>query len=96
MRYAERIAATMPDGLDAVFLVNSGSEANELAETRDAERRRLQAEIDELRAKVSSVRGSVADLAAAIPVTLDKIDEVLEEIPRIRNREERKKIEQAA
>lgn len=57
---------------------DADSEANELAETRDAERRRLQAEIDDLRGKVSSVRGSVAELAAAIPVTLDEIDEVLD------------------
>jgi len=31
IRYAERILATLPDHLDRVFLVNSGSEANELA-----------------------------------------------------------------
>jgi 4-aminobutyrate aminotransferase-like enzyme len=31
LRYAERILATLPDHLDRVFLVNSGSEANELA-----------------------------------------------------------------
>ncbi|MGB5655849.1 MAG: aminotransferase class III-fold pyridoxal phosphate-dependent enzyme [Acidimicrobiia bacterium] len=31
LRYAERILATLPDHLDQVFLVNSGSEANELA-----------------------------------------------------------------
>jgi 4-aminobutyrate aminotransferase-like enzyme len=31
VRYAERILATLPDHLDRVFLVNSGSEANELA-----------------------------------------------------------------
>ncbi len=31
LRYAERILATLPDRLDRVFLVNSGSEANELA-----------------------------------------------------------------
>ncbi len=31
LRYAGRITATMPDGLDVVFLTNSGSEANELA-----------------------------------------------------------------
>jgi 4-aminobutyrate aminotransferase-like enzyme/Ser/Thr protein kinase RdoA (MazF antagonist) len=31
LRYANRLAATMPDGLDVVFLTNSGSEANELA-----------------------------------------------------------------
>ena len=30
-RYAERLAATFPDPLNVVFLVNSGSEANELA-----------------------------------------------------------------
>ncbi len=30
-RYIERLAATMPDPLSVVFLVNSGSEANELA-----------------------------------------------------------------
>ena len=30
-RYAERLADTFPDSLDVVFLVNSGSEANELA-----------------------------------------------------------------
>ena len=29
--FAERLTATMPDGLDTVFLVNSGSEANDLA-----------------------------------------------------------------
>ncbi len=29
--YAERIAATLPEGLDTVFLVNSGSEATDLA-----------------------------------------------------------------
>ncbi|MEZ5317398.1 MAG: aminotransferase class III-fold pyridoxal phosphate-dependent enzyme [Vicinamibacterales bacterium] len=29
--YAERLAATLPDGLDVCFFVNSGSEANELA-----------------------------------------------------------------
>jgi len=31
LRYARRLAATMPDHLDTVFIVNSGSEANELA-----------------------------------------------------------------
>jgi 4-aminobutyrate aminotransferase-like enzyme/Ser/Thr protein kinase RdoA (MazF antagonist) len=31
IRYAERLAATLPAHLDTVFLVNSGSEANELA-----------------------------------------------------------------
>jgi 4-aminobutyrate aminotransferase-like enzyme/Ser/Thr protein kinase RdoA (MazF antagonist) len=31
LRYAERILATLPDHFDRVFLVNSGSEANELA-----------------------------------------------------------------
>jgi 4-aminobutyrate aminotransferase-like enzyme len=31
IRYAERVLATLPDHLDRVFLVNSGSEANELA-----------------------------------------------------------------
>lgn len=31
VRFAERLAATLPDGLDVVYLVNSGSEANELA-----------------------------------------------------------------
>lgn len=31
LRYASRLADTLPDGLDTVFLVNSGSEANELA-----------------------------------------------------------------
>jgi 4-aminobutyrate aminotransferase-like enzyme/Ser/Thr protein kinase RdoA (MazF antagonist) len=31
IRYAERILATLPDRLDRVFLVNSGSEANDLA-----------------------------------------------------------------
>jgi 4-aminobutyrate aminotransferase-like enzyme/Ser/Thr protein kinase RdoA (MazF antagonist) len=30
-RFAERLAALAPDGLDSVFLVNSGSEANDLA-----------------------------------------------------------------
>ena len=30
-RFAERLAATLPDRLDTVFVVNSGSEANELA-----------------------------------------------------------------
>lgn len=29
--YSERLAATLPEGLDRVFFVNSGSEANELA-----------------------------------------------------------------
>lgn len=29
--FSERLAALLPDGLDAVFLVNSGSEANDLA-----------------------------------------------------------------
>jgi 4-aminobutyrate aminotransferase-like enzyme len=29
--YAQRLVATMPDNLDTVFIVNSGSEANELA-----------------------------------------------------------------
>jgi len=29
--FAERLTATMPDGLDTVFFVNSGSEANDLA-----------------------------------------------------------------
>lgn len=29
--YSERLAATLPEGLDTVFFVNSGSEANELA-----------------------------------------------------------------
>lgn len=31
VRYAERLAATMPDPLSVVYLVNSGSEANDLA-----------------------------------------------------------------
>jgi 4-aminobutyrate aminotransferase-like enzyme/Ser/Thr protein kinase RdoA (MazF antagonist) len=31
MRFAERLVSTLPDGLDVVYLVNSGSEANELA-----------------------------------------------------------------
>ena len=31
IRYADRILATLPDRLDRVFLVNSGSEANDLA-----------------------------------------------------------------
>jgi 4-aminobutyrate aminotransferase-like enzyme len=31
LRYAERLTARLPDGLEVVFLVNSGSEANELA-----------------------------------------------------------------
>ncbi|MGI9529986.1 MAG: aminotransferase class III-fold pyridoxal phosphate-dependent enzyme [Acidimicrobiia bacterium] len=31
LKYASRIADTLPHGLDTVFLVNSGSEANELA-----------------------------------------------------------------
>ena len=31
LRYAERLFATLPDHLDRAFLVNSGSEANELA-----------------------------------------------------------------
>jgi len=31
LRYAERILGTLPDHLDRMFLVNSGSEANELA-----------------------------------------------------------------
>ena len=31
LRYASRLTETLPDGLDTVFLVNSGSEANELA-----------------------------------------------------------------
>jgi len=31
VQYAERLTATMPDELDTCFLVNSGSEANELA-----------------------------------------------------------------
>lgn len=60
------------------IVADADSEANELAETREAERRRLQREIDGLRAKVSSVRSSVAELTAAIPATLDEIDEVLD------------------
>lgn len=31
LRYADRLAATLPEPLDVVYLVNSGSEANELA-----------------------------------------------------------------
>ncbi|QQS46986.1 MAG: aminotransferase class III-fold pyridoxal phosphate-dependent enzyme [Acidobacteriota bacterium] len=31
IRYAERLCSTMPDGLSVCYLVNSGSEANELA-----------------------------------------------------------------
>ena len=31
VRFAERLLATLPDSLDVVYLVNSGSEANELA-----------------------------------------------------------------
>ena len=31
IEYSERLAATLPEGLSVVFLVNSGSEANELA-----------------------------------------------------------------
>ena len=31
LRYGERLCATMPDSLECCFLVNSGSEANELA-----------------------------------------------------------------
>lgn len=31
VRYSERLVSTLPDGLDVCFLVNSGSEANDLA-----------------------------------------------------------------
>ncbi len=31
LRYAERLSATLPDGLDVCYFVNSGSEANDLA-----------------------------------------------------------------
>ena len=76
-RSADAIVADAKEEAQRI-LSDADSEANELAETRDAERRRLQSEIDDLRAKVSSVRSSVAELTAAIPVTLDEIDEVLD------------------
>ncbi len=76
-RSADAIVADAKEEAQRI-LSDADSEANELAETRDAERRRLQSEIDDLRAKVASVRGSVAELTAAIPVTLDEIDEVLD------------------
>ena len=70
-RSADAIVADAKEEAQRI-LSDADNEANELADTRDAERRRLQTEIDELRSKVSSVRGSVAELAAAIPVTLDQ------------------------
>ncbi len=76
-RSADAIVADAKEEAQRI-LSDADSEANELAETRDAERRRLESEIDGLRAKVSSVRSSVAELTAAIPVTLDEIDEVLD------------------
>jgi cell division initiation protein len=57
---------------------DADNEANELADTREAERVRLQSEIDGIRAQVSSVRSSVAELVASIPATLDQVDEVLD------------------
>ncbi len=76
-RSADAIVADAKEEAQRI-LSDADSEANELAEARDSERRRLQAEIDDLRSKVSSVRSSVAELTAAIPVTLDEIDEVLD------------------
>jgi cell division initiation protein len=76
-RSADAIVADAKEQAQRI-LADADTEANELADTREAERRRLQAEIDDLRGRVSSVRSSVAELAAAIPVTLDEIDEVLD------------------
>ena len=76
-RSADAIVADAKEEAQRI-LSDADTEANELADTREAERQRLQSEIDELRAKVSSVRNSVAELAATIPVTLDEIDEVLD------------------
>jgi cell division initiation protein len=76
-RSADAIVADAKEEAERI-LANANSEANEFADARDAERRRLQSEIDEIRAKVGSVRASVADLAATIPVTLDQIEDVLD------------------
>jgi cell division initiation protein len=76
-RSADAIVADAKEEAQRI-LSDADSEANELAEARDAERRRLQTEIDDLRSRVSSVRSSVAELTAAIPVTLDEIDDVLD------------------
>lgn len=76
-RSADAIVADAKEEAERV-LSDADSEASQLADTRETERARLQAEIDEIRAKVGSVRASVADLAATIPVTLDEIDDVLE------------------
>lgn len=76
-RSADAIVADAKEQAQRI-MADADSEANELAEARDVERQRLQSEIDGLRAKVSSVRASVAELTAAIPLTLDEIDEVLD------------------
>ena len=76
-RSADSIVADAKEQAERI-LADADSEANELADTREAERRRLQTEIDEIRTKVGAVRASVAELTASIPVTLDEIDDVLE------------------
>jgi cell division initiation protein len=76
-RSADAIVADAKDEAQRI-VSEADSEANELAEAREAERRRLQSEIDDLKGKTESVRRSVAELTAAIPLTLDEIDDVLD------------------
>lgn len=76
-RSADAIVADAKEEAQRI-LSDADSEANEMADTREAERAKLQAEIDDIRGRVTSVRGSVAELVASIPTTLDQVDEILD------------------